>query len=59
MVRESNAPRVSNVDFSLSVGTTVPRSVRLARVPCDHERNAVCARDPDRLLDALLGRDTA
>lgn len=33
IIKESNAPRVANVDFSLSVGTTVPRSVRLARVP--------------------------
>ncbi|MBI5114258.1 MAG: DUF1236 domain-containing protein [Rhodovulum sp.] len=33
IIRESNVPRVNSVDFSLSVGTTVPRSVRLARVP--------------------------
>ena len=33
IVRQSNAPRVSNVNFSISVGTTVPRSVRLASVP--------------------------
>jgi hypothetical protein len=28
-----NAPRASNVNFSLSVGTTVPRSVRVVAVP--------------------------
>ncbi|MDC7987301.1 DUF1236 domain-containing protein, partial [Rhodoplanes sp. TEM] len=33
IVKEGNAPRVNNVNFSLSIGTAVPRSVRLARVP--------------------------
>ncbi|MGZ8323966.1 MAG: DUF1236 domain-containing protein [Rhodoplanes sp.] len=33
IVRQGNAPRVSNVNFSVSVGTTVPRSVRLVSVP--------------------------
>jgi hypothetical protein len=33
IVKQGNAPRVSNVNFSVSVGTTVPRSVRLVAVP--------------------------
>jgi hypothetical protein len=33
IVRQGNAPRVANVNFSVSVGTTVPRSVRLVAVP--------------------------
>jgi hypothetical protein len=33
IVRQGNAPRVSNVNFSVSVGTRVPRSVRLVSVP--------------------------
>ena len=33
IVREGNAPRVSNVNFSVSVGTRVPSSLRLVRVP--------------------------
>ena len=33
IVRQGNTPRVSNVNFSVSVGTTVPRSVRLVSVP--------------------------
>lgn len=33
IVKSGNAPRVTNVNFSISVGTTVPRSVRLAAVP--------------------------
>ena len=33
IVRQGNAPRVANVNFSISVGTTVPRSVRLVAVP--------------------------
>jgi len=33
IVRQGNAPRVARVDFSVSVGTTVPRSVQLAAVP--------------------------
>ncbi|MGA7426588.1 MAG: DUF1236 domain-containing protein [Rhodoplanes sp.] len=32
-MRQGNAPRVANVNFSVSVGTTVPRSVRLVAVP--------------------------
>jgi hypothetical protein len=31
--KESNAPRVSKVDFSLNVGTVVPRTVRVVEVP--------------------------
>jgi hypothetical protein len=33
IVRERNAPRVDSVDFSLDVGTRVPRTVHLVRVP--------------------------
>ncbi len=33
IVKESNAPRVTNVTFNISVGTVVPRTVRLAPVP--------------------------
>jgi hypothetical protein len=33
IVGGGSAPRVANVDFSISVGTTVPRSVRLVSVP--------------------------
>lgn len=33
IIKQGNAPRVSNVNFSISVGTTVPRSVRLVAVP--------------------------
>ena len=33
IVKERNAPRVDRVDFSLSTGTVVPRSVRLVRLP--------------------------
>jgi hypothetical protein len=29
----SNAPRATNVNFALSVGTTVPTSVRVVAVP--------------------------
>jgi hypothetical protein len=32
-VKERSAPRVDRVDFSVSVGTRVPRSVRFVRVP--------------------------
>jgi hypothetical protein len=32
-VLTANAPRVANVNFSVSVGTVVPRSVRLVAVP--------------------------
>jgi hypothetical protein len=32
-VLTANAPRVSNVNFSISVGTVVPRTVRLVAVP--------------------------
>ena len=31
--KEKNAPRVSNVDFSLNVGTVVPRTVHIVEVP--------------------------
>lgn len=33
IVKDRSAPRVANVNFSLSVGTTVPRSMKLARLP--------------------------
>jgi hypothetical protein len=33
VIRSSNAPRVSNVNFSVSVGTVVPRTVRYAPLP--------------------------
>jgi opacity protein-like surface antigen len=33
VIRSSDAPRVSSVNFSLSVGTEVPRTVRFARLP--------------------------
>ena len=33
IVKERSAPRVNSVDFALSVGTPVPRSVRLVAVP--------------------------
>jgi hypothetical protein len=33
IVKEHNAPRVGNVEFSLDVGTRVPRSVHLVTVP--------------------------
>jgi hypothetical protein len=33
VIRSSNAPRVTNVNFSLSVGTVVPRTVRFAPLP--------------------------
>jgi hypothetical protein len=33
IVKESNAPRVTNVNFTVSVGTVVPRTVRLAPIP--------------------------
>ena len=32
-VLTANAPRVSNVNFSISVGTVIPRSVRVVAVP--------------------------
>ena len=32
-VKERSAPRVNNVDFNLSIGTAVPRSVRFVPVP--------------------------
>jgi hypothetical protein len=32
-VLTANAPRVTNVNFSVNVGTVVPRSVRLVAVP--------------------------
>jgi hypothetical protein len=33
LIKERSAPRVDHVDFSLSVGTPVPRSVRIVTVP--------------------------
>ena len=33
VIQSSNAPRVSNVNFSISVGTVVPRSVKVVAVP--------------------------
>jgi len=33
IVKERSAPRVNSVDFSLSIGTPIPRSVRLVAVP--------------------------
>ena len=33
IIKERSAPRVANVDFSLDVGTRVPRTVKLVRVP--------------------------
>jgi hypothetical protein len=33
IVRQKSAPRVANVNFSLTVGTPVPRSVHIVRVP--------------------------
>jgi hypothetical protein len=33
VIKSSNAPRVSNVNFSISVGTTVPRTVRYVPLP--------------------------
>ncbi|MEA2993261.1 MAG: hypothetical protein QOD40_2181 [Alphaproteobacteria bacterium] len=33
VIKQSGAPRVANVNFSLSIGTAVPKTVKLARVP--------------------------
>jgi hypothetical protein len=33
VLQSSNAPKVSNVNFSISVGTVVPRSVKVVAVP--------------------------
>jgi hypothetical protein len=33
VIRSSNAPRVTNVNFSVSVGTVIPRTVRFAPLP--------------------------
>jgi hypothetical protein len=33
IVKQGNAPRVTNVNFSLSVGTVVPRTVRVVALP--------------------------
>jgi hypothetical protein len=33
VLKESNAPRVGSVNFSVSVGTVVPTSVRVVRLP--------------------------
>jgi hypothetical protein len=31
--KESNAPRVGSVNFSVSIGTTIPTNVRVVRLP--------------------------
>ena len=33
IIKESNAPRVTNVNFSLNVGTVVPRTVTIVVLP--------------------------
>jgi hypothetical protein len=33
IIQERSAPRVDHVDFSVAVGTVVPKSVRLVTVP--------------------------
>lgn len=33
IVKSKSAPRVNNVNFNISVGTVVPRSVRVAALP--------------------------
>jgi len=33
IIRSSNAPRATNVNFTISVGTAVPRTVRLVALP--------------------------
>ncbi len=33
IIRSSNAPRVTNVNFSVSIGTAIPRTVRIAPLP--------------------------
>ena len=33
VLKESNAPRVASVNFSVSVGTVVPTGVRIVRLP--------------------------
>jgi hypothetical protein len=33
VIKSSNAPRVTNVNFSISVGTVIPRTVRFAPLP--------------------------
>jgi hypothetical protein len=33
VIKSSNAPRVTNVNFSVSIGTTVPKTVRFAPLP--------------------------
>ena len=33
VIRGSNAPRVTNINFSVNVGTVVPRSIRVVTVP--------------------------
>ena len=33
IIKERSAPRVDHVEFNVSVGTVVPRSVRLVTVP--------------------------
>ncbi len=35
----SSAPRVTNVNFDITVGTVVPRTVRIAPVPVDADRD--------------------
>jgi hypothetical protein len=43
-IMERSAPRVDRVDFDLSVGTAVPRSVRFIPVPKTHSNRAELAR---------------
>jgi hypothetical protein len=33
IIKQGDAPRVTNVDFSISIGTTVPRTVKVAVLP--------------------------
>jgi len=33
VLRGGNVPRVTNVNFSIQVGTKVPRSIRIVKVP--------------------------
>jgi hypothetical protein len=33
VLRGGNAPRVTNINFSINVGTAVPRSIRVVTVP--------------------------
>jgi hypothetical protein len=48
IIKESNAPRVTNVNFSLNVGTVIPRTVTIVVLACD------CGGDLSRLARVLL-----